>query len=101
MKTVHDIRAAEEEYERIITSAKEKADKILRKAKENILEERGKMNQEMVTLKNDRIQKGAKEIEVAVHKIIDKAKDDADKMRTRKLDQTAVSKISKEFIGSL
>ncbi len=40
MKTVKEIKEAEEAYDRLIASAKEKADKLLREAKEKSMEER-------------------------------------------------------------
>ncbi len=37
MKTVQEIKVAEEEYDHLITDAKQKADATLRKAKEQVM----------------------------------------------------------------
>jgi vacuolar-type H+-ATPase subunit H len=101
MKTIKDIKEAEEEYDRLINSAKEKADKVMREAKERTLEERMKAEEEIVAYKNDRLKKGSSEIEAEVGKIVEKAKDEGSKISKSKPPATAVSKFVKEFLGSL
>jgi vacuolar-type H+-ATPase subunit H len=101
MKTVKEIRDAEEEHDRVISSSKEKAERIVREAKEKSLEARVKSEEETVTFKNERLKKGGQEIEGEVQKIVKKAKDDGVKVSKKGLDATAVSKLVKEFLGSL
>lgn len=101
MKTVKEIRDAEEEYDRLIGSAKEKADKVMREAKERIMEERMKSEDELVSHKNERIRSGSTEIEAEVEKILGQARDKGAKMGKKKVDKKAVSKLVKDFLGSL
>lgn len=101
VKTVKEIRGAEEEYDRLINSAKEKADKIMREAKEKTMEERMKNEEELVGLKNERLRNGSKEIEAEVGKIVEKAKDEGAKISKKKLESPAVSKLVKDFLGGL
>jgi len=101
MKTIKDIRDAEEEYDRLINSAKEKADKTMREAKERIAEERMKGDEEIVSYKNDRLRKGSKEIESEAGKIISKAKDEGAKLSKAKTEPALVSRLVREFLGGL
>jgi len=101
MKTIKEIRDAEEEYDRLINSAKEKADKILREARERTMEERLKNEEGLVAYKNERLRKGSKDIESEVEKIVDKAKEEGGKISKKKPESSAVPKLIKEFLSSL
>lgn len=101
MKTIKDIRDAEEEYDRLINSAKEKADKIMREARERTAEERMKAEEETVAFKNDSLRKGSKEIEAEVEKLIAQAKEEGSKVSKKKPSSQAVSKLVKGFMGGL
>jgi vacuolar-type H+-ATPase subunit H len=101
MKTVKEIREAEEEYDRLINSAKEKAEKTVREAREKSLDERTKSEEETVAYKNDRLRKGGKAIEEEVEKIVSKAKDEAAKTSRKKADPSLVPKLVKEFLNAL
>ncbi len=101
MKTIKEIRDAEEEYDRLINSAKEKADKIMREAKEKTAEERMKSEEELTAYKNESLRNGSKEIEAEVGKIVEKAKDEGAKISKKSMESAAVSKLVKEFVGSL
>ncbi|MCI0503295.1 hypothetical protein L0Y65_01130 [Candidatus Micrarchaeota archaeon] len=101
MKTIKEIRDAEEEYDRLINTAKEKADKILREARERTMEERLKSEEELVAYKNDRLRKGSKDIESEVEKIVEKAKEEGMKIGGKKPESAAVPKLIKEFLSSL
>ncbi len=101
MKTIKEIRDAEGEYDRLINSAKEKADKIMREAKERIADQRMKSEEELVAYKNGRLRKGSSEIESEVKKIVEKAKGEGAKVAKKKPESAAVSKLVKEFLGSL
>ncbi len=101
MKTIREIRDAEEEYDRLINSAKEKADKIMREAKERTAEERMKGEEGLVAYKNERLRKGSKEIEAEADRIIGKAKDEGAKIAKAKPESSMVSKLVKEFLGAL
>jgi vacuolar-type H+-ATPase subunit H len=85
MKTVEEIKLAEEESDEILKAAKIKADKILRKAKEEVQIHRAKTEEEIVALKNKLLEEGSKEIESEVQAILSKAKKQADEIRTKKL----------------
>ncbi|MDD5172313.1 MAG: hypothetical protein PHF60_04740 [Candidatus ainarchaeum sp.] len=101
MKTIKEIRDAEEAYDRLIISSKEKADKIVREAREKIAEERMKAEEETVAFKNDSLRKGSKEIEAEVEKILADAKEDGAKVGKKKPGAQTVSKLVKEFMGGL
>lgn len=101
METVKEIRSAEEEYDRLISAAKEKADRILHKAKETVLEERTRSEEEMVALKNKRLQEGSREIEKAVNGMLEKTKGEAAKISEKKLNKADVAKLAKEFLSTL
>lgn len=101
MKTVKEIKEAEEAYDRLIASARDKADKLLREAKEKSQEERAKGDEEMTAFKNERLRKGSKEIESQVEKLLAEAKEGAGKLREKKADQQAVSRFVKDFLNSL
>ncbi|VVC03168.1 Uncharacterised protein [Candidatus Bilamarchaeum dharawalense] len=101
VKTIREIRDAEEEYDRLINSAKEKADKTMRDAKEKISHERMKNEEELTTYKNEHLQKGSKEIEQEVEKLVSKAKDDGSKLSKKKLENSEISKLVKDFLATL
>jgi vacuolar-type H+-ATPase subunit H len=101
MKTIEDIRSAEKEYESTLTKAREKAEKVLRDAKEKVHDEREKTEKEIVELKNERLRKGSKGIEADVQKMVDEAKDEADGISSKKLNKKDVSKLVKDFIAGL
>ena len=101
MKTVEEIHDAEEEYDRIMNSAKEKADNVMREAKERIAEERMKSEEELVSLKNERLRNGSEQIDADVEKILAKAKKEGSSINKKKLDPKSVQTLVKNFLGSL
>jgi vacuolar-type H+-ATPase subunit H len=101
VKTIREIRDAEEEHDRLVASSKEKADKLLREAKERVIAERTKAEEEAVDFKNEKLKVGHDGIEADVEKIVDKAKDEGSKISKKKLDAAAVSKLVKGFVGDL
>jgi vacuolar-type H+-ATPase subunit H len=101
MRTIKEIRDAEEEYDRLIHSAKERADKIMREAKERIQAEHMKSEEEAVSFKDERIRKGNKEIDSEVGNILGSAKDEAGRIGKKKADSQTVSRLVKDFLGSL
>ena len=90
MKTIKEIHSAEQEYDRIMNSAKEK-----------IAEERMKGEEELVSLKNELLRSGSKEIDAEVDKILAKAKSEGEKINKKKLEAKTVSGIVKNFLSSL
>lgn len=101
IRTIKEIREAEEEYDRLIMSAKEKADKIMREAKEKTANERMKNQEDTTNYKNQQLQKGSKEIDDEVGKIVGKAKEEGNKLTKKKPDQNTVSKFVKDFLIDL
>jgi vacuolar-type H+-ATPase subunit H len=101
VKTVKEIRDAEEEYDRLIKSAKEKADNIMREAKEKTISERMKNEEDIITYKNEYLKEGSEAINAEVQKLISKAKDDGAKLTKKKPDKAAVSKLVNDFISNL
>jgi len=101
VKTIGEIKGAEEEHDRIITEAKEKADRILREAKERVVDENTKNSDNIVQYKNEKLRHGSTDIEGKVAGLIKKAKDDAAKTRKKSIASSDVSKLVKEFLDSL
>ena len=100
MKTVKEIGAAEEEYDRIIHSARDRANKVIQDAKEKALRERTKAEEGIVAFKNERLRQGSESIEAEVRKLVDKAKADAATFNGRNLDAQSISKIVRGFLAS-
>lgn len=101
IKTIREIRDAEEEYDRLINSAKEKADKIMREAKERTMEERMKGGEEITAYKNESLRRGSKDIEAEVARIVDKAKEEGARVSKKGMEKAAVTKLVRDFLGSL
>jgi vacuolar-type H+-ATPase subunit H len=101
MKTVEEIQVAENQSELVVLNAKKKADDILRKAKENVLKERARTNDEIVALKNSLFQAGNEEIKNDVKKILKKAEVEAEKISRQKLSSKEVSALLKQFLASI
>jgi vacuolar-type H+-ATPase subunit H len=101
VETVKEIRNAEEEYDRLINSARENAKKTVREAQERALGERTKIEEEIVSFKNEQLRRGSEAIEREVQELVKKAKAEAAKTGGKGLGAEAVSKLVKEFIGSL
>ncbi len=101
IKTIGEIRGAEEEHDRLIMEAKEKADRILREAKEKIADEKASTSEKIVQLKNERLREGNKAIESKVQTLVKKAKDDSSKISKKSLGKPAVSKLVKDFLKDL
>lgn len=99
MKTVQEIRSAEEEYDHLISEAKQKADAILRKAREQVLKERRKAHDAATAHKNERLKSGSDGIEREVDKILEKAKSEADGIRKKKSDQKFTHSLVKELLN--
>jgi len=93
-KTINEIKTIEEKRERIIAAAKEEAEKILRTAKENIAEERAKMEEELVAYKNEQLKKGRGDIEKEVNKILSDAKAKAEQLKKKKVEEKKLQKIA-------
>jgi len=101
VKTVKEIRDAEEEHDRLVESSKGKADKLLREAKEKAIAERTEAEEAVVAFKNERLKQGSEGIEADVEKIVRKAKDEGSRISKKKLDAATVSKLVKGFVGDL
>ena len=99
MKTVGEIKLAEEESDEILKAAKLQADKILRKAKEDIQGMQAKTEEQIVSMKNKMLEDGSKNIEADVKKILDKAKKDADVVRKGKLAGKDIDSLVKSFLA--
>ncbi len=98
MKTVEEIKLAEQESDEILRTAKVNADDILRKAKEDVQKQRAATEEKVVAMKNSLLDKGSKDIEADVQKIVKDAGHDADKIRKEKLAGKDVDKLVKGFL---
>jgi vacuolar-type H+-ATPase subunit H len=101
IKTIGEIKGAEEEYDRLILEAKEKADRVMREAKEKVADERAKNSDNIVKYKNEQLRAGSNEIETEVNELIDKAKDGSSKVSGKKLTPVQVGKLVKDFLNNL
>jgi len=100
VKTVREIRGAEEEYDRLINSAKEKAAQTIRDAREKALQERTRAEDDVVFFKDSGLKKGGEGIEAEVQAILAKTKEEGAKISKKKIDGQAVTKIVKDFLSS-
>lgn len=98
MKTVEEIKLAEQESDEILRAAKMNADNILRKAKEDVQRQRAAIGENVVAMKNAMLEKGNRDIEADVQKIVKDASHNADKMRKEKLASKDIDKLVKEFL---
>lgn len=101
IKTIGEIKGAEEEYDRLILEAKQKADRVMREAKEKVADERAKSSDNIVKYKNEQLRAGSSEIESEVKELIDKAKKESSKASGKKLTPAAVGKLVKDFLNNL
>jgi vacuolar-type H+-ATPase subunit H len=101
MKTIEDIRDAEKEYDLVISRAREKADGILRKAKETIQDERESTQKELVEYKNEKIRGGSKVIEAKVDSMVKKAREESSGISKMKPDKRFVAGLAKDFVSGL
>lgn len=99
MKTVNEIKVAEDEYEHLVSEAKEKADAILRKAKEQIIKEQSKAKENSVSYKNERLKEGSEEIEQEVNQILKKANVKAASIRKSRTDQGFILSLVKSLLS--
>ena len=91
MKTIEDIRVSENESEKIKLEAKEKADQIMRKAKENVMKMKSEIEEEVVQKKNLLLQQGKEEIEKEVQVNLESAKKTAATIKSKKLSQKEIT----------
>ncbi|MEM2949073.1 MAG: hypothetical protein QW590_03455 [Candidatus Bilamarchaeaceae archaeon] len=94
MKTIEDIRNAEEKYDSILSASKEEAEKILRNAREKIAEERVKMEEEITAYKNRQLKDGREAIEQEVERILEKAKKEGEAIRKKRADEKKLISIA-------
>ncbi len=93
IKTIDEIKAVEEKHDRMIAAAKEEAEKILRKAKEKIAEERIKVEEELTAYKNEKLKSESRAIEGEIAEILSKAKRESEQLRKKKADAKKLEKI--------
>lgn len=93
IKTIDEIKAVEEKHDRMVAAAKEEAEKILRKAKEKIAEERIKMEEELTAYKNEKLKSESRAIEEEIGEILSKAKRESEQLRKKKADAKKLEKI--------
>jgi len=98
MKTVEEIKLAEQESDEILKAAKMNADKILRKAKEDVQRQKAEQEEKVVSMKNSLLDEGSKEIEEDVQKTLKEAGNKAEKIRDESLAKKDVDKLVKDFL---
>lgn len=101
MKTVEDIKKAEEGADSIRADAKEKSEHIIKKGKESVLKTRSETNDEVVKLKNRLLHEGKDKIEKEVSHIISKAQSEGDGLRKKKIGKDDAVSLLKKFVLSL
>ncbi|MEK6979766.1 MAG: hypothetical protein AABW86_06085 [Candidatus Micrarchaeota archaeon] len=100
MKTVDEIRHAETSAEKIRADAKEKADDVLKKAKETVMKIKQETSENCVQEKNKHLQKGKERIDQEVELLLSKAKAEADAVREKRIKQAQVSELFDTFLSS-
>ena len=98
METIDQIKKAEEETEKIKNAAREKADQILRKGKESAMKAESETEKEITELKNSIFRKGSDDVEKEIGKILDKAKHEAEEIKTQSIDKKQLSSILKSSL---
>jgi len=98
MKTVEEIKTAEDEYDQVISEARQKADAILRKAKEQVLKENTKARESATANKNERLKAGSEKIEDEVDKILAKAREEAEIIKKKKVDEKFTTSLVKSIL---
>lgn len=99
MKTVDEIRRAEAAAEKIRAEAKEKADDVLKKAKEIVMKIKQETSENCVQEKNKHIQKGKERIDQEVELLLSKAKAEADAVREKRLKPAHVAELFNNFLS--
>lgn len=99
MHAIDSIKSAEQETDRIIKEANEKSDLIAKKSKENIAKIKIETENNMVSLKNDLLQKGRDYIEKEVDAIIKKARKDSEIYKDKKLSDRERSEILNDIFS--
>ena|GEM_PF-2400198 len=100
IRTIEDVKSAEEKAKQIKTSAEEKAQKILISSKKEAEEIKLKGEKEALELKEKRISEGKKITETEVTKIIGAAQKKAESIKKKKADSKAVSVLINDFVNS-
>lgn len=100
-KTVEDIRVAEEKAEKIKEEAKLYSEQAIKRAKDNVIKMSKETEDEVVKLKNAKLQNGKQKIDEEVHIIIENAQKDSEKFRKSKFSEPESKSIIKKFIDSL
>lgn len=97
MKTVEEIEHSEKEAEKVREDARQKAEQIIRKGKESALKIKSETREEIVKSKNGILQAGKEKIEKEVQAIVDKARQDAEKLKKKSVPKTGAIAILKKF----
>lgn len=101
MKTVMEIKSAEEKRSKMISDSHAEADKIARQAREDILEARRRNEETIVAMKNSMLQEGAGAIEEETQALLKKTKAEAAKTAKMGLEAKDAQKLAAGFLQSL
>jgi len=100
IKTIEDVKAAEEKAKQLKISAEETAQKILISSKKEAEDLKLKGEKDALGQKEKRISEGKKDTETEVAKIINIARKKADEIKKKKADSKAVSALTNDFVNS-
>src|SRR3989338_9255551 len=98
IKSIENIRATEQEAERIISKAKEEADEVLKQGKERIAKMKNDTNEEIVNVKNKALQKGKAEVEKEVEELLVRAKQTSSQLKNSSFSTKELTPILKELL---
>ena len=98
MGTIEEVKKAESEAESARADARKKADRLLLKGREDAEELRVKSEKEITDLKNEMIAKGKKTTDREADKIIEKAREEAQKTKKKKADAKLLKSVFEELV---
>ncbi|MFA6531062.1 MAG: hypothetical protein WCT31_04985 [Candidatus Micrarchaeia archaeon] len=101
MKTVEDIKKAEDSADSLKADAKEKSEHIIKKGKESVLKINSETNNEVIKLKNRLLHEGKDGIEKEVDHIVEKAHSEGESLRKKKIGKEDAISLLKQFVLSL
>ena len=101
VRTVREIKETEVESDKLLLAAKEKAEKTIKNAKDKILENKSKFSEELTTIKNKKLIKGAEKIDEDLSEELEKAKNESAKIKKTSVDKKLIIKLARDFLSSL
>ena len=101
VRLVRNIKDAETDSDKLIAEAKEKAEKTIKAAKDQTVENNSKLSEELIQLKNKKLAKGNQKIDEELQSTLEKSKAEATKIKKTSIDKKLIAKLARDFLSSL